>query len=549
MIPRFTISERNAIKEPSNGSLIFNNTTNCLNYFVTEINRWLSLCGDLGPANLTLLSCDAPTGPQGKYKAGTNITGNTTNTYTIVVKVDEPGSYSIVVNTTNGYSFSNSGTFTQTGEFTIVCARQGTPLTEGEDIPTIMINWAPSIINCKLPPISVDPASAKVTISECESLKATGNYFSEETLSSSTNFIDIPVTVIGEGAFIMETNSVNGFVFSSNSIIVSPATKSIRLYATGVPTNTGNYTFSINGYTCTFNILVTTNLGTFKKPADRCSSILEKDPSSADGYYYIKGGTNSYKTYCDMTGGGWTLVKSYSEKAVLNSGTKWTANAGFNINDPTNVITTETGVVDLTAFRLPLSVVQSISSENKYKFLIKQDINAAPSKDLWAVDNYLITNIISGGNPTTGDYTSPGFTSEGKLFSYSLTKPTAGNRTHIYNGKSYTNTNGFWNQGFFAGFYGANGGASSSTSESLAFTTPDGSVDYVFPYYINDLWTLYTPENQLNHHIGKCRVANNSTSAEGPDYGGLANCSGNLNYRTPHTFNNGEGRIIQSYIK
>ncbi|TWP29125.1 hypothetical protein ETU08_04160 [Apibacter muscae] len=549
LIPRLTNSERNTINDPANGLIIFNTTTNCLNYFSTDANKWLSLCGDFGPANLNLVNCDSPTGPKGSFKAGVNTTGNSGNAYTVVINVNEPGSYSIEVNTDNGYSFRKTGTATHTGEYTIVCEAQGTPMREGSDIPTITINGVSYTTNCSLPPITVEPASAKVTINDCSSLTPVGDYYSNELLSSSKNYIDIPVTVTGEGSVILKTNLENGFSFSSNSVTVNPSTNTIRLYASRAPINTGITSFTIEGYSCSFNVNVTSNLGSFKKPADRCSSILAKNPNAADGFYFIKGGTDSYKTYCDMTGGGWTLVKSYSEKAALNSGTKWTVNAGFNVNDPTNVITTETGEVDLTAFRLPLSVVQSIASENKYKFLIKQDINAAPSKDAWAVDNYSINTVFSGGNPTTGDYTSVGYTTEGKLFSYSLTKPSTQNRTHIYNGTSYNNAYGFWNQVFYAGYYGVWGGASRSTTETLTYTTPDGGTDVVYPYYINDLWTLYTPENQLNHHIGKCRVENNSSSAEGPDYGGLSSCSGNFSYRTPHSFNNGEGRIIQSYIK
>src|SRR2546421_12591682 len=45
--PRLTSVERNAISNPANGLVIFNTTSNCLNYRAN--NQWLEVCGTCTP--------------------------------------------------------------------------------------------------------------------------------------------------------------------------------------------------------------------------------------------------------------------------------------------------------------------------------------------------------------------------------------------------------------------------------------------------------------------------------------------------------------------
>jgi hypothetical protein len=64
LIPRLTTAQRNAVATPANGLMIYNTTTNSLNYFKTG-DGWTELGGDGGPNNawLTTGNFDAPTNP------------------------------------------------------------------------------------------------------------------------------------------------------------------------------------------------------------------------------------------------------------------------------------------------------------------------------------------------------------------------------------------------------------------------------------------------------------------------------------------------------
>jgi len=583
LIPRLTTLQRNAIDNPANGLIIFNTTSSCLNYYDGNISRWLSMCGTYDPAQFSLLNCDAPVGPQGIYTQGTSL--NNSNTYTLSLNVSEPGTYQILISTGNGYSFSASGVFTETGTQTVVLEGQGAPVN-GPKVDTIGIkfNGVDVVPNCVMPTIPVLGASTQFTVN-CGSAVVNGDYFALMAVNGS-NYVDIPITAVTTpGQILIETATVNGIKFSSGSINITSSTTSIRLYASGTPSATGTNSYSFVVPTspstnCSFNVLVKSATGTFAMPANRCAEILAENPSSTDGYYWVRDASNNkYKTYCDMSNGGWTLVKSFSEKYMFVDVKDRAESIGSQ--PARNVVQTQTGKFNEYNFSLPAAVVNNVGSslgtQKNFRFTIKEnghttDPNAtyqqvestttAPINDEWTKQNYWNVTTLTG-NPATGNFGGNYLnnTTEGKLFGKSFKKTGTTNPSYYYYFDEIIFSSpippGMYSQsGFYTGFYGVIGMvAANNAANNVVFTYPVGTAyaGQTFTYNkssINDIFGVYNDaEAQINHHFGTCA---NSTD----DVGGASFCAaGWANWR-PHRLNsinnsttNFEGRILQYWVK
>ncbi|MGG5507665.1 MULTISPECIES: fibrinogen-like YCDxxxxGGGW domain-containing protein [unclassified Myroides] len=579
LIPRLSTIQRNGIENPANGLMIFNTTTNCLNYYDGQIKRWLSMCGTYDPAQFTFLNCDPPVGPQGTYTQGSAL--NTSNTYTLSLNISEPGTYQILINTGNGYSFSGSGVFTETGNQLVVLEGQGSPLNgPTTDEITVKFNGVDVIANCSLPKITVVGASTQFNVN-CSQAVVTGDYYANLAVTGG-HYVDIPVTdVITTGSILLETPTINGIKFSTGSINITNATTSIRFYAQGTPAAIGSttYTFAIPtspAAQCSFTVQIKSGRGTFVQPADRCIQILDENPTATDGYYWVQdGSSNKYKTYCDMSNGGWTLVKSMSEKFILVDFRS--QNESIGSQPGRGMVTSQTGKFNEYNFSLPAATVnnvgRSLGATKNFRFTIKEkghttDPNAtyqevesttvAPINDRWTLDNYWNVTTLTG-NPATSNFAGnlTNNTSEGKLFGKTLTKPGTTNPDYYYyfDGVRFAaNPPGMYSQsGFFTGFYGALGYAG-NTSTTVAYVYPSGTAgagnSFIFRKYdINDLFGLYmNTERQLNHHIGTC-----SDSTD--DFGGESNCKAGWSNWRPHRLNRigssnvYEGRIVQYWVK
>ncbi len=138
--PRMTISQRDAISSPADGLVIYNITTECLEFY--KGGAWTQLCGGSGTPKAVYTigtggSC-SNTAVNGIYVIGVPLTGS--NTIEIDATVTSTGSYSLTTNTVNGYSFSASGNFTSTGTQTVTLTGSGTPVAAQTDNFTITGN-------------------------------------------------------------------------------------------------------------------------------------------------------------------------------------------------------------------------------------------------------------------------------------------------------------------------------------------------------------------------------------------------------------------------
>ncbi len=138
--PRLTTAERDAISSPAAGLVIYNTTTECLDFY--SGGTWKEICEGTGTpvADYTIGSGGSciNTTVNGTYTAGVALDGS--NTVTLDATVNATGSWSITTNTVNGYSFSGSGTFATTGTVQVTLGGTGTPITAQTDNFTATAN-------------------------------------------------------------------------------------------------------------------------------------------------------------------------------------------------------------------------------------------------------------------------------------------------------------------------------------------------------------------------------------------------------------------------
>ncbi|RYF13148.1 MAG: hypothetical protein EOO42_19185 [Flavobacteriales bacterium] len=565
MIQRYTKAERDAnftLISAQDGLTIYNKDEKCYNYYEAAKQTWVSLCGNYSKAIYTVDCANIKV--FGTYTQGTALNAN--NYIIVPVTVSTAGTYSIIAKTSNGYYFEKTGVFPNTGTFTIALYGSGVPSAGPQTDNVTFVYEGITDATCTTVTVPVVGSQVSYTIN-CSGVVSSGAYMQDESLDDS-NYITIPLSSVSTpGVVTISTGTNNGVTFSTTQTIDASST-SVVLKGQGIPTNGGTYTytFTTNGstpVTCSFNVKFTSTLGSFANPADRCYQILQADPSSKDGYFWVKASGVATKTYCDMSNGGWTLIKSYSEKQILV--TDRSQNESWTNQTAKNNIITESGVFNEYNFSLASAAVngiQNTTTTKNYRMSIKEkgqtgistladeNTTVAPINDYWAKANYINIVMTDGNLATNGNYSSDGHVITGKLFGFSYGKPTTGNTIYQINGVNFvSNIFGLNNQSnFFTGIYGGQGSASANTAaNNLTYTYPTGQTYTFNKFYINDMFGVYhNSENQLNHHIGTC---SNSTN----DYGGTSFCNNGWTNWRAHNFNNlggvFEGRIVQYWVK
>ncbi|MDQ1855991.1 hypothetical protein [Chryseobacterium sp. WLY505] len=268
IIQRYTETERDTQLTPNmgitqNSLLIYNTSEDCYNYWNYADMEWKSLCGALGKSAFTF-DCSVVT-VRGSYVEGRELTNS--NFLTIPVVVTKPGEYTIMATTTNGYSFFTSGTFLNTGEYTIQVPGQGKPVAVQVD--TLNINANGIDVNCT-PPVQVNVMSAAATYTmSCGSATVNGVYKVGNALTAS-NTITLPVNVSVMGSYTITTNTVDGISFTGMGSFTSIGQQNVTLYGTGTPTSTTVKAMTITSdsqgtveTTCSVNVIVVVPTKTF----------------------------------------------------------------------------------------------------------------------------------------------------------------------------------------------------------------------------------------------------------------------------------------------
>jgi hypothetical protein len=569
-LPSLTTAQRDQIRvidSPSaKGMLIYNIDINCLEYW--DGDEWISLCNNSSNPEVGIpeVSC-GKIRVYGKYYENAPL--NDEHYIMLPVTVTKKGNYTITAASSNGYFFQTSGIFGDIGTFKLKLDGMGTPKDSQIDHLKLTCNGATIGDLCDIT-VQVDTIAMGYII-DCDDIKVMGSYQAKQVMDGD-NYVMVPIDVVQTGMTTIQTDIQNGLKFSATKMLNDYGYDTLILRAEGSPIQEGafKYTLTADGSienTCSFIVNCFSTLGTPNNPACNCLAIYEERPFLPNGEYWVKdcegGMTSATRTYCDIAGGGWTLVWSYSEKTahdvyvqVATAGTTGNANRmevgayWLVSNDrPTNRITTASANdgptdlrIDYNNFRLNKNEWASLSSGPNPQIKVRITDNPTDMNDEWALNNYgIISPRNNADNPMNMTASQANVPTTGKIYGkHWEVRPTGGS----YGGWEEV-TNGERIILLYNGAYATHWDWANAGSGTLFEVYPNrgGDNNEMRMNGINNGFGWFG-ETESNHHFGKC---NNGAGAN-DDYSFVTKTCASANL-VPHSFNGGQGRYLQWFIK
>ena len=255
LAPRMTVTERNAIVNPSDGLQIFNTTSGCPNYYYNS--NWREWCGSVVNPLITTLSCGTAS------LTGTLIIGQAANSVSVSVpysggngaqyaaqNVNSTGVLGLTATLSVGYFAAGSGN--------LVYTISGTPVTSGNASFALAIGGQ----SCTVV-IPVASVAASLTTLNCASGATTGTLTSNTAASGVST--TIPYTGGNGGTYASQAVSSTGVLgltanLAGGAIALGLGNLVYTITGTPAASGTASFAITIGGQTCTFSIPVVYNL-------------------------------------------------------------------------------------------------------------------------------------------------------------------------------------------------------------------------------------------------------------------------------------------------
>jgi hypothetical protein len=213
--------------------------------FINACQRQLHF--DVLPADGTL-SKDASGNCKPIIVGGTFTKGKSladTNYVQVEVNVTTEGEYKLTSDTTNGYWFSASGNFDNTGLYNVKVIAHGKPVASGNDQFNIRFNSSSCSVVIPVADGGVGSFSFLGAPNSCTGAVVSGNYIKGVQLDN-TNTAKVQVYVTSPGTYSFSSNVVNGYQFSSSGNLPNYGNQTLILTASGSPANVGIDVFTLN---------------------------------------------------------------------------------------------------------------------------------------------------------------------------------------------------------------------------------------------------------------------------------------------------------------
>jgi len=583
-VPRVTTAERNLIPvtDPqSKGIIIFNTDINCQEFW--NGTSWTSLCGVVNPEVEIPEDACVRIRVFGQYFVNASL--DYTHYITLPVEVTQTGAYTISARSGNGYFFHTSGVFEELGIYELTLTGMGTPREVGIDYLVFTCNGVEIGTLCNT---TIEVQQFRMAYrAHCQEIQVMGEYRANRVMDED-NYVIVPVEVLAPGLATIRTNHQNGLRFVGSQMFTDIGPAQIILYATGSPIQEGSFRFDFTTdgdirMICSFIVTSISTIGTFDDPACSCLAIYRERPFAPNGEYWLQDCRGSVstgeadivvdrvRTFCDIAGGGWTLVWSYSEFTARNlyeqntssptsSGNRGTmrvspAHWHFTVNRPRPAVPARYDEtcddptrhqINYFDFRLPQQAWEYLSSDlNNQRMKVRITENPTDMKDQWALNNFAILSSINRQqNPfvtgPTSIWTTALVPTVGRVF---------GKRWEVRTGGGWNEVSGLHRIRTRNSMHNSYGGLiwewSNRGCDRPFEVRPNlgGANNTITMESINYLFGNFRTE-MPNHHFGKC---NNGPGAN------LDFCFSTQTCRpenlVPHNLNGREGRVLQWFVK
>ena len=343
----------------------------------------------------------APVLVSGTYHTNQNFSDN--NYIEVAVNVTSTGSYQIGTDTINGYSFKVNGVFISKGLVHVKMSAIGKPIAAGKDHFTIQYNGSFCEAVVTVVDTTLKPAvfSLKGSPGNCMNDTVYGSYIKSIPLDTNAK-VKIIVEVNSTGTYNINTNTVNGYAFSSSGIFTATGLQSLILNAVGTPVNAETDIFNLNTGTssCSFSINVLSAV-----------NVLSND------HYPLS--INSYWTYDDLVHIGDTIKETVHDSTSLNNGFYKRINEEVRIGGPYTYF-----------YRNSNSVYYEYAAPNKYTTLFQY------KKPVYADIPFLKENLNPGDAWETPEYIDTSSNGDIIFLKYEFTCLNA-NAAVTINGKAF----------------------------------------------------------------------------------------------------------------
>ncbi len=375
--------------------------------FFISCSKEYSYEGNLASAGTLLKDANGNCSPitaGGIYIAGKKL--NDSNFIQAQVHVTAKGRYTITTDTINGFSFSTSGSFSDTGDVSVKLQGIGSPAAMGTNM--FIVRYNSSSCNATInvtDSLHVAQYTLQGSPNSCISDSLTGSYIKGSLLDTSNKLI-LTLNVTKPGSYFISTDTVNGYNFSAAGTFASTGNQTVTLLANGTPTNAGTDLFKVSGGSsgCSFSntvytaIIITNNNDHFPLTA------------------------KSYWNYDDLKNTGDTIARMISDTITENGNIYQIMTENFSYP----------GNSDQYYFRKSGSDYFEYASVDKYTNAVKY------SPSVYADLNFLKEGLNTGDSWYSTQFSAPASFGQVILLQYYYICRNA-NAAVVVNGKAFTN--------------------------------------------------------------------------------------------------------------